>query len=257
MHKDISVITINYNNLQGLKNTFNSIVNQTDRHLVEWIVIDGNSTDGSAEFLREHKNEIDILEIASDKGIYDAMNKGLALANVTAFVWFMNSGDTVYSNDVFHKLLYIVRNEFCDIVFSDTMFVTPQQEQIGLISKLKPQRLPKHLTPWGFRFGMNVCHQSFVVRKSLCEPFELKYKQAADIDWIIKILKTDTMSIRCNFIISNFEVGGSSYQHTQTAWKERFDVLTKHYGLLPNLLAHVWIIIRWVLFNLKLKLQKN
>jgi galactokinase/mevalonate kinase-like predicted kinase len=80
MHKDISVITINYNHLEGLKNTFKSIVNQTDKQSIEWIVIDGNSTDGSADFLREHQNNIDVLEIAKDKGIYDAMNKGIALA---------------------------------------------------------------------------------------------------------------------------------------------------------------------------------
>jgi hypothetical protein len=104
---------------------------------------------------------------------------------------------------------------------------------------------------------MNLCHQSFIVRRSLCDPYDLQYKQASDIDWIINILKKKPSAFRCDFILSNFEVGGSSYQHTQKAWKERFDVLTKHYGLLPNLLAHVWIIIRRVLFNLKLKLQKN
>ncbi len=254
MHKLISVITINYNHLEGLKNTFKSIVNQTDKQSIEWIVIDGNSTDGSAEFLREHQNEIDVLEIAKDKGIYDAMNKGLALATGT-YVWFMNGGDTVYANDVFEKALQSIRIENCDILYSDTMFVSPEMEQIGLISDLKPQTLPENLNFSSFRFGMNLCHQSFIVRRSLCDPYDLQYKQAADVDWIVNILKKKPKAFRCNFILSNFEVGGSSYQYTKKAWRERFNVLTKHYGLLPNLFAHVWIIIRRVLFNLKLKLK--
>jgi hypothetical protein len=77
------------------------------------------------------------------------------------------------------------------------------------------------------------------------------------VDWIIQILKKNPSNSISPTLLSNFEVGGSSYQHTKKAWRERFDVLTKHYGLLPNLLAHVWIIIRRVFFNLKLKMNKG
>jgi glycosyltransferase involved in cell wall biosynthesis len=256
MHKIISVITINFNHLEGLKNTFRSIVGQTGRSQLEWIVIDGNSTDGSATFLRDNASEFDLLVIESDKGIYDAMNKGLRAAK-SEYVWFMNSGDTMHSQQSAAAAIELIQAGNPDIVYSDTMFVTPEMQEIGKISDLKPQPFPKALTFNSFRFGMNICHQSFIVRKSITQDYDLQYRQAADVDWIIQILTQNPTSVVSNTLLANFEVGGSSYQHTKKAWKERFDVLTKHYGLLPNLLAHVWIIIRRVLFNLKLKFKNH
>lgn len=256
MHKLISVITINFNHLEGLKNTFHSIVSQTDRSRLEWIVVDGNSTDGSADFLNQNAGNFDVLVIESDKGIYDAMNKGLQLATAP-YVWFMNSGDTMHSEDSASAAIRIIENKQPDVIYSDTMFVTPEMMEIGRISELKPQPFPKNLTFGSFRFGMNICHQSFIVKKAITTLYNLTYKQAADVDWIIQILKKNPSNSISPTLLSNFEVGGSSYQHTKKAWKERFDVLTKHYGLLPNLLAHVWIIIRRVFFNLKLKMNKG
>jgi hypothetical protein len=121
---------------------------------------------------------------------------------------------------------------------------------LGLISKLKPQPLPKKLGPGSFRFGMCVCHQSFLVHKELAPLYNLKYKQAADIDWIIQILENKPETIRYNGIISCFETGGSSYQNERKALKERFAVLQNHYGKIPNFLAHLWIALRRGLFKM-------
>jgi hypothetical protein len=104
-----------------------------------------------------------------------------------------------------------------------------------------------------FRYGMNICHQSFLAKRSLSPKFDVQYRQAADVDWIIQILKRMRgQSFRSSLVISNFELGGSSAQHTQKAWKERYLVLQRHYGWLPNLFAHGWILFRRLLFNLKL-----
>lgn len=98
MLKKISVITINYNNCQGLIKTYDSLRIQLDlKTRVEWIVVDGNSTDGSVDFLHSISSEIDKLIVESDKGIYEAMNKGLAAAT-GEYVWFLNSGDSFYNN---------------------------------------------------------------------------------------------------------------------------------------------------------------
>ena len=98
MLKKISVITINYNNCQGLIKTYDSLRIQLDLNTrVEWIVVDGNRTDGSVDFLNSISSEIDTLIVESDKGIYDAMNKGLAAAT-GEYVWFLNSGDSFYNN---------------------------------------------------------------------------------------------------------------------------------------------------------------
>jgi glycosyltransferase involved in cell wall biosynthesis len=248
MPKTFSVITINYNNLEGLKRTFRSIVCQTAREQVEFIVVDGNSNDGSATFLTDNSLLIDVLEIAPDKGIYDAMNKGLALAT-GEYVWFVNSGDAVYDPHLVEKLLPLAETS-PDVIFGDTMFIDSEGEELGLISKMKPQPLPKKLSPGSFRYGMTVCHQSFIAKRALCTEYDVQYKQAADIDWIIKVLEKKPVSSKYNGVLASFEIGGSSAQNEKKAWKERYAVLQKHYGMVPNLLAHIWIVCRRLLFKL-------
>jgi len=253
MLKKISVITINFNNCAGLIKTYDSLRIQLDlKSRIEWIVVDGNSTDGSVDFLNSISAEIDNLIIESDKGIYDAMNKGLAAAT-GEYVWFLNSGDSFYNNLSLDRVCQSIGRSNADVLFGDTMFVSETGKNIGLISKLKPQRLPRKLTFSGFKYGMNVCHQSVIVRREICPNYNLDYKLAADIDWILEILKHNPSSKRVDYTIANFEVGGSSYQHTKKAWKERFQVFSKHYGIVPNLINHVWIIIRRIIFDIKIK----
>jgi glycosyltransferase involved in cell wall biosynthesis len=257
MLKKISVITINYNNCRGLIKTYDSLRVQEDlKTRVEWIVVDGNSTDGSVDFLKSISFDIDKLTIESDKGIYDAMNKGLAAAT-GEYVWFLNSGDSFYNNLSVDRVCNSIELSNADVLFGDTMFVSESGNIIGLISKLKPQRLPSKLTFNGFKYGMNVCHQSVIVKREICPKYNLEYKLAADIDWILEILKHQPSSNRVEYTLSNFEVGGSSYQHTKKAWKERFKVFSKHYGIVPNLINHVWIIVRRIIFDIKIKVFNN
>lgn len=247
MSEIFSIITINYNNLAGLRRTVNSVIGQTALNNVQYIVVDGASSDGSVEFLNEHKNKINKLISEKDHGIYDAMNKGLAMATGD-YVWFVNSGDAIYSASTVEDLLPLVEKS-PDVIFGDTMFIQPDGKELGLISRLKPQRLPAGLDGDSFRYGMSVCHQSFIVKRKLSPQYNLKYKQAADIDWIIRILKNQPLTEKYQGILSCFEIGGSSYQNEKKAWKERYKVLAEHYGSIPNIAAHLWIAIRRVLFN--------
>jgi len=254
MHKKISVITINFNNCKGLNKTYDSLRIQFDlKSRVEWIVIDGNSTDGSIDFLNSISSEIDKLIVESDKGIYDAMNKGLAAA-IGEYVWFMNSGDSFYNDLSVDRVCNAIELSKADIIFGDTMFVSETGNDIGLISRLKPQKLPQRLTFESFKYGMNVCHQSLIVRRVICPNYNLDYKLAADINWILEILKHNHSSKWVGYTISNFEIGGSSYLHTKKAWKERFQVFSKHYGKFPNIINHIWIIIRRIIFDIKIKI---
>ena len=247
MHK-LSIITINFNNLAGLQKTVESVGSHLPEG-VEWIVVDGNSTDGSVEYISEAPFSLKIIE--KDKGIYDAMNKGLKAAQ-GEYVWFMNSGDRFHSGDSVSRMLdFLVRFPAVDCFYGDTEFVDEKYQPMGLISKLKPQKFPLNLTKSSFRTGMSICHQSFVVRKSLCDEYNLKYRFAADVDWIIRILDKNPVTMPVDFVVADFAVGGSSYLHTKKAMKERFQILGEHYGYFANILAHIWIVIRRILFNLK------
>ncbi len=251
----ISLITINYNNLRGLKATVESVVNSVGfpfLNEVEWIIVDGNSQDGSAEWLRENAVKFQQLIIEKDRGIYDAMNKGIT-RSTGDFLWFLNSGDRLADVKVLGTVIQEMRSHEADVYFGDTLFVDTDGRDLGLISEKKPQPFPAELGPNSFRFGMNICHQSFIAKKELAPLYNTEYSLAADVDWIIQILKKKPISYRFSLVVSKFEVGGSSYEHTQKAWKERYAILSKHYGALSNFLAHIWIFCRRIIFNIKSK----
>ncbi len=253
----ISLITINYNNLRGLKATVDSVISSVGFPIpehVEWIIVDGNSNDGSAEWLREHAAYFQQLIIEKDRGIYDAMNKGIA--NATGdFLWFLNSGDRLASPKVLSMVVNEMQKHPADVYFGDTLFVDVEGRNLGLISEKKPQPFPEKLGPNSFRFGMNICHQSFIASKKLAPLYDTKYRLAADVDWVIQILKKNPVSHRFPMVVSKFEVGGSSYEHTKKAWKERYSILSSHYGVVFNFIAHVWIFIRRIIFDVKGKMR--
>lgn len=250
MPDTFSVITINYNNLSGLKRTLESVWKQTAIGQIELIVVDGNSNDGSVEFLEQNIYRINRLAIEKDDGIYDAMNKGMEMAT-GRYLWFVNSGDCIYDPETARQLLELTSLN-PGVIYGDTMFTDTEGNEVGLISKLKPQPLPDKLSPGSFRYGMCLCHQSFLVLRGIAGKYDLQYRQAADIDWIISILKQKPVSAKFDGIISRFEIGGSSYQNEGRAWRERFKVLSRHYGTFSNIISHGWIVLRRLLFALRI-----
>ena len=98
----LSVITINFNNRDGLRKTIESVVKQTYKDF-EYIIIDGGSTDGSVDVIKEYADKIDYWVSEPDKGIYNAMNKGIDVAK-GEYCIFMNSGDVFFSNDVYNEV---------------------------------------------------------------------------------------------------------------------------------------------------------
>lgn len=118
--KIVSIITVNYNNLDGLFATIKSVLEQ-ESEIYQYIIIDGFSTDGSQELIKEYSNKVDVFISETDEGIYDAMNKGISHASCE-WVIFMNSGDLFYDNNIlcnFQNTLSKYKN--CDFVYSDTL----------------------------------------------------------------------------------------------------------------------------------------
>lgn len=111
----LSIITINYNNLEGLKRTYESVVSQTFQDF-EWIIIDGGSTDGSKEFIEEHQAHFTYWCSEPDKGIYNAMNKGIVKAT-GEYLQFLNSGDNLVDDRVVEEFLNLGWEE--DVISGD------------------------------------------------------------------------------------------------------------------------------------------
>ena len=238
----ISIITVVYNAHKALSKTIESVRNQTYEN-IEYIVVDGNSTDGTLDIIETNRASINKWISEKDSGLYDAMNKGLRMADGD-YVLFLNAGDLLY-NDTIIEQVFDTGN--ADIYYGETVIIDKDGNELGY----RRLRTPKKLTWKSFKMGMLVCHQSIIIKKSIAEEYDLKYRYTADIDWVIKALKKADRIENTHLIISKFETGGYSSQNIKNANKERFSVMKSHYGLLQTLFFHGVMLFRLAFTYLK------
>jgi glycosyltransferase involved in cell wall biosynthesis len=236
----LSVITIVYNNVQDIERTLLSVLNQTYPR-IEYLVIDGASTDGTLDILKKYESKLSKLTTEKDKGIYDAMNKGLAAATGD-YVLFMNSGDELYASDTVEKVFSTATD--ADIYYGETEMFNEQWQSLGR----RRHQVPEQFNWKSFRYGMSVSHQAIYIRRSLTEPYDLQYQLSSDIDWVIKAAKKAKKIVRVDGYVAKYLVGGMSKKRHRQSLKERFQIFTKHYGLIPNLFSHLVIAIKLVYY---------
>lgn len=226
----ISIITVVFNGEDHIGATIESVLNQTYRQ-IQYIIVDGQSTDRTLEVVARYKG-IDRVVSEPDKGLYDAMNKGLKLAEGD-YVWFLNAGDRVYSNETV-ELLVNGLVDLPDVIYGGTMIIDEAGNEIG-DRRLKP---PDPLTWRSFRLGMVVCHQSILVKRQLAPEYNLDYRLSADFEWVIRVAKQSSGIHNANLILSRFLEGGLTDHNIKSGLKERFKIMRQHYGLIPTILRH-------------------
>jgi glycosyltransferase involved in cell wall biosynthesis len=239
----ISVITVVFNAKSLLENTIKSIVNQQFEGL-EYIIIDGGSNDGTIDIIRKYEDQLGFWLSEPDKGLYDAMNKGMRHAH-GKFLWFINAGDLIPEKDTVAKIFR--HGQDGDIYYGDTELIDEQGKSIGQ-RRLKP---PEEMNWKHFKKGMLVCHQAVIVRSSISEPFNLEYSLAADYEWVLKALKKSSIRVNVHDTIAKFLAGGTSQQNVIKGLKERFRIMVKYYGLPSTLWNHLFISLRFSLFFLR------
>ena len=207
-----SIITVNYNNKEGLKKTIESVINQSFRDY-EYIVIDGGSTDGSADILREYDKMITYWVSEPDKGIYNAMNKGIAKASGD-YLNFMNSGDCFYDNNVLEKV---------DGYHYDADFIVGKDYHFNeVIQKGHASIQPPRTTMIHF-FVATLDHQSSFIKRELFKDSLYDEKHKLVSDWIFfteKIVKEQKQVQFIPDIICRREEGGLSEQQWEKNRKE-------------------------------------
>ncbi len=214
-----SIITVNYNNRDGLRATIESVVNQTYRDY-EFIVIDGGSTDGSTDVLKEFDDKITYWVSEPDKGIYNGMNKGIAKATGD-YLNFMNSGDCFYNE----KVLELLNKKHLSadiIVGRDYHFNQTTQQGFATI-------LPYRLTMLTF-FHHTLPHQSSFFKKDLFNEsyFDDSLRIVADIKFYIKKICVEQRSVQLiNNIICRREPDGISTSHNENRLKEHRQVIAE------------------------------
>ncbi len=241
-----SIITVVYNARTLLEGTMQSVLEQTYPN-IEYLVIDGGSTDGTLDIIRKYHPKLSRWVSEQDKGLYDAMNKGLHLATGD-FVLFLNAGDQLYAPDTLAKIAACATAE-SDILYGEVMLVDDARNELGTRSELTVHQLPRQLTWQKMRFGMVVCHQGFLARRTIC-PDYIADNLAADIEWVIEILKKSRQTVHTQCTIATYLTGGVSKKRQQQSLKGRYTILDKHFGVVNNFFTHLVIVLRAGVFKI-------
>lgn len=237
----ISIITVVYNSEKYIERTLQSIASQSGTDY-EYIIIDGGSTDATLSIIEKYKHIVSLLISEPDKGLYDAMNKGLRAAK-GKYVWYINSGDKLYNNDVIKNLeqCYALHSD-ADIFYGQTQLVDEQNHVLGMRKKTAPE----HLDADSFKWGMVVCHQSILINKAIANEYNLNYKVDADYLWVLEALEKSQKNVNTGMILSQYLENGFSVKNRKKANMERMKIMISHYGFFATIWAHVKIALKYI-----------
>jgi glycosyltransferase involved in cell wall biosynthesis len=223
----LSIITINYNNLEGLKRTVESVVNQTWQEF-EYIIIDGGSTDGSKEIIADYQKRITYWVSEKDNGIYHAMNKGIN-KSTGDFLIFMNSGDVFYNDTIIDVLVSELKNTDA-IVYGDAVL------RNGKKNTERIQTHPEKLN-FSYFYKQTICQQACFIKRSLFDTifyFNENYKITSDWEFLIYAIYIEKVQTRkIDVLISIYDTSGISGNpdFRQIATKEREQTINKYFPL--------------------------
>jgi glycosyltransferase involved in cell wall biosynthesis len=240
LNPKFSIITITFNASSVIAPTLESVLSQTYANY-EYILVDGASTDDTVAVAKA--SGIDFAHIVSepDKGLYDAMNKGIALASGD-YLCFLNAGDAFYAKDTLQTIVDAIagEDELPDVLYGETAEVDEQRNFV----RMRRLKAPENLTWRSFRDGMLVCHQAFYARREIVPQYDLQYRLSSDVDWCIKVMKRAKKMVNVHAVVVNYLQNGLSLQHHRASLKERFRVMSRHYGLLPTIGRHIYFVFR-------------
>lgn len=252
----ITIATVTYNAEHVLERTCRSVEAQAYPR-IEHLIIDGNSSDRTLSLVREYverntqpQHNIRILS-EPDNGLYDAMNKAIAMAEGD-YIVFLNAGDKLHADNTIDELVKAIdwehRGANPAVVYGETDLV----DNDGNFLRHRRLKTPEHLTSQSFLSGMLVCHQSFYVRTDLARQhkYDLNYRFSADFDWCVRIMKRAEKRymrfVNTHLILTDYLSEGLTTKNQRKSLKERFRIMKKHYGLLRTVGSHLWFVVRAV-----------
>ena len=232
----LSIITATYNSERTLRDTMESILNQTFQDF-EYIIVDGASKDATLDIICEYEPRFQgKMRYLSepDKGIYDAMNKGFAMATGDV-IGILNSDDFFTSDDVLQAVVDGFAGEYVDAVYADIHFVGTDD-----LTKCVRYYSSSVFRPWMMRFGMIPAHPSFYCRKAVYDQygsFDTTYRIAADFEILLRLIfihRIRTRYVKKDFV--TMRLGGASttgYGSWSLIMKEHLQIMKQH-GVVTN-----------------------
>ena len=259
----ITYVTITFNAAKVLQRTLDSVLQQDYPNIVH-LIIDGASTDDTLRLVDDYIARSNAAEnghriqVTSepDKGIYDAMNKGLRSLDGD-YVCFLNAGDSLPPPDTARKIAEAATNthhpspntQLPAVMYGNTDIVDGEGRFLHH-RRLSP---PENLTWKSFRQGMLVCHQAFYARTdfAIATPYDMQYRYSADVDWCIRVMKAaekeNVPLLNLKMVVANYtEEGQTTLHHRESLW-ERYRVMEHHYGRVQTCLLHLWFVVRALL----------
>ena len=244
---DISIITATYNAADTLEPTLRSVEQQTCTNF-EHLIVDGGSKDKTLSLVDAYIQRNPSLNISCvsepDRGLYDALNKGIARAKGT-YIVFLNAGDSFHSKDTLATVIEKMQQNPA-VIYGETDLVDGERRFL----RHRRLKAPKRLTWKSFQQGMLVCHQSFYARRDLVPTYDLQYRFSADFDWCIRVMKEAQRRhlplVNTNEILTDYLSEGLTTQNHKASLNERFEIMAKQYGRLKTYLLHAWFAVRAV-----------
>lgn len=236
-----SIITVTYNAEKVLEDTIQSVIAQTYHH-IEYIIVDGASKDGTLSIIDKYRSRIHTVVSEPDKGLYDAMNKGISLASGD-YLCFLNAGDCFHEDNTLQQMVHTLSDtELPDVIYGETALVDKERHFLHM----RRLSTPEILTWKSFKQGMLVCHQAFFAKRTfaLAEPYNLRYRYSADFDWCIRILKKAHSAHNTHLTMIDYLDEGLTTQNHKASLKERFWIMAKYYGLFSTVAHHAWFVLR-------------
>lgn len=246
----ISVITVCYNAESTIGSTILSVINQNFNNF-EYIIVDGGSTDKTLEIIKKYKDDITIWVSESDKGIYDAMNKGLKIAK-GEWSYFMNSGDYFKEFNLLSDVSKILTKTSCTVAVGKVEVFNNDMTASGYFPDFKDniiQYTPRYL------FNSHLCHQALFVKTNSYKKegyFNLDYKVFSDFNTIYSIIDNYGGFEQMDLVIAKYNLDGVSanYKKAVGLFLESEDILKKYGDNSPRYLYYLRLI-HFVLYYLK------
>lgn len=217
----VTIITVSFNSAATIESTFQSVEEQTYPN-IEYIVVDGGSTDGTLGLIDKYKKIISKSVSEPDQGLYDAMNKGIKMATGDV-IGLINSDDLFFDNDAIMKVTEtFMSNSKLDSVYSDLYYVS-EFDTNKIIRKWVTGKQKK------FKYGWHPAHPTFYIKKKIYDDFglfDLKFKLAADFEIMLRFLEKHKITTKyLNQSLVKMRLGGETNKSIKNIFNQNLECI--------------------------------
>lgn len=225
MQQTLTIVTVVYNEADKIRFTLEKISSLKKETAFEYVVVDGKSTDGTTNVIKEYSGIIDQYLSEEDNGIYDAMNKGIRLAN-GEYIGLLNAGDA-YLTDAFKDVVDLIQNSEYDIIYGGLNILDEDRNLLSTMESISPEEM-------FYRGPNNFNHPSFFIKKKVYQELgyhSLNYDTAGDFEFSYKAFLKGYKFYNTGKIHTNFLKGGASYRKSPY---QKIRIYKKYLGAKPG-----------------------